>query len=316
MLPGLKSKILLSIEGLHSRAAFFRFIRIFFHEQGFLEVDTPLRQPVYLPESNIIPIIAEDQYLQTSPELCMKRLLAHGCDKIFQLSHCFRKGERGRLHLEEFQMLEWYRAGSDYHQLMVDCEKLLGFLLEAMQNYAATCGYPGTQTILPDINFETPWQRLTVAEAFARYSPVSLGQALDTGSFDEILTEYVEPQLGIESPAFLCDYPEQLASLARKSLSNQSIAERFELYIKGVELANGFSELTDEHEQRSRFQEEMAAIHAATGRIVAMPERFLEDLGRLGAAAGIAMGVDRLFMLVKGYKNIAAAVTFPPTDFV
>lgn len=316
MLPGLKSKILLSIEGLHSRAAFFRFIRIFFHEQGFLEVDTPLRQPVYLPESNIIPIIAEDQYLQTSPELCMKRLLAHGCDKIFQLSRCFRKGERGRLHLEEFQMLEWYRTGCDYHQLMVDCENLLGFLLEAMQNYADTCGNSGAQKILPDIIFATPWQRITVAEAFARYSPVPLDRALDEGSFDEILTEYVEPQLGRVSPVFLCDYPEQLASLARKSPSDQSIAERFELYIQGVELANGFSELTDEHEQRSRFQKEIAVIHSTTGRSVAMPERFLEDIGRMGAAAGIALGADRLFMLAKDYKNIAGAVTFAPSDFV
>jgi elongation factor P--(R)-beta-lysine ligase len=311
-----KSKILLSIEGLHFRAAFFRFIRSFFHEQGFLEVDTPLRQPVCLPESNIIPIIAEDQYLQTSPELCMKRLLAHGCDKIFQLSHCFRKDERGRLHLEEFQMLEWYRVGCDYCQLMVDCENLLRFLLEAMQNFASLCGKPGTQKIFPDINIEPPWQRLTVAEAFVRFSPVSLCQALETGSFDEILTEYVEPQLGLDSPAFLYDYPEQLASLARKSPSNQSIAERFELYIQGVEIANGFSELTDEREQRSRFQKEIAVIHSTTGRSVAMPERFLEDIGRLGTAAGIALGIDRLFMLAKGYKNIAEAVTFAPSDFV
>lgn len=315
-LPGLKSKILLSIKGLHSRAAFLRFIRVFFHEQGFLEVDTPLRQPVYLPESNIVPIIAEEQFLQTSPELCMKRLLAHGCEKIFQLSHCFRKGERGRLHLEEFQMLEWYRTGCDYQQLMVDCENLLGFLAEAMQNYIDTCGTPEAQRIFPDINFETPWQRLTVAEAFALYSPVSLDQALDVASFDEILTEHVEPQLGRKSPTFLYDYPGQLASLARKCPSNQGIAERFELYIQGVELANGFSELTDQYEQRCRFQEEITAIHTTRGRIAVMPERFLQDLGELGEAAGIALGVDRLFMLAMGFKNIAAAVTFAPNDFV
>ncbi|MDK9705889.1 MAG: EF-P lysine aminoacylase EpmA [Desulforhopalus sp.] len=316
MSPGSKSKILLSIKGLHSRAAFFRFIRIFFHEQGFLEVDTPLRQPVYLPESNIVPIIAEDQFLQTSPELCMKRLLAQGCEKIFQLSHCFRKGERGRLHLEEFQMLEWYRASCDYHQLMVDCENLLHFLLEAMQSYTVSSGVPEGQRIFPDINLESPWQRLTVAEAFARYSPVSLDQALDTASFDEILTEHVEPRLGLRSPTFLCDYPGQLASLARKCPSDQDIAERFELYIQGVELANGFSELTDQNEQRRRFQEEISAIHTTSGRVAAMPERFLQDLGKLGEAAGIAMGVDRLFMLAKGYKNIAGAVTFAPNDFV
>ena len=192
----------------------------------------------------------------------------------------------------------------------------LGVSARSNENYADTCGNSGAQKILPDINFATPWQRITVAEAFARYSPVSLRQALETGSFDEILTEYVEPQLGFESPAFLCDYPEQLAPLARKSPSDQSTAERFELYIQGVELANGFSELTDQHEQRSRFQKEIAVIHSTTGRSVAMPERFLEDIGRMGAAAGIALGADRLFMLAKDYKNIAGAVTFAPSDFV
>lgn len=307
--------MVLSLEKLHKRAAFFRCIRSFFHSQGFLEVDTPLRQPVYLPESNIVPISAEGQYLQSSPELCMKRLLAHGCEKIFQLSRCFRKGELGRLHLEEFQLLEWYRVGCDYRQLMDDCEALLRFLNEALMQFLVADGSPNTLDHFSGIDLSARWLRLTVADAFVQYSPIPLEKAISTGSFDEVLTEYVEPHLGMESPVFLYDYPPQLASLARISLSNPNIAERFELYIKGVELANGFSELTDEQEQRSRFEKEIAIIQANDGRHVVMPERFLQDLVKLEVAAGIALGVDRLFMLAVNCQTINAAVTFAPGDF-
>ncbi len=307
---------MLSIEGLHKRAAFFCSIRSFFRDHGFLEVDTPLRQPTYIPERNINPISSEGQYLQSSPELCMKRLLAHGCEKIFQISHCFRKGEIGRLHLEEFRMLEWYRSGCDYMHLMTDCETLLRFVNEAMKSHVNACGDLNGTDFFPGINLSARWQRLTVADAFARYSPIPLERALDTGCFDEILTEYVEPCLGVGVPVFLYDYPHQLASLARKNPSNPTIAERFELYIEGIELANGFSELTDENEQRLRFEEEIAAIHADCGRDVVIPERFLRDLEKLNKAAGIALGVDRLFMLALNCNNIASAVTIAPEDFV
>jgi elongation factor P--(R)-beta-lysine ligase len=305
----------LSIARLHKRAAFFRCIRSFFHDQGFLEVDTPLRQPVYIPESNIVPIASEGQYLQTSPELCMKRLLAHGCEKIFQLSHCFRKGELGRLHLEEFQLLEWYRTGCDYTQLMADCQGLVRFLHERLSEHTFSCGDKNGPDSFFGIDVSAEWQRLTVADAFTRYSPVPLQRALNSGSFDEILTEHVEPNLGTKSPVFLYAYPCELASLARRNPGNPGIAERFELYIKGVELANGFSELTDEHEQRSRFHDEIAAIYANNGRNAVMPERFLRDLGKIEEAAGIALGVDRLFMLAVNEKSITSAVTFAPDDF-
>ena len=306
---------MLNLQGLHTRAAFFRCMRSFFHDQGFLEVDTPLRQPVFIPESNIVPISAEGQYLQTSPELCMKRLLAHGCKKIFQLSHCFRKDEIGRLHLEEFQLLEWYRTGCDYTQLMADCQAFLLYLHAALKDYFAACGAPVGADLFSGIDLSLEWQRLTVAEAFAQYSPVPLEQALDFGTFDEMLTEHIEPCLGMDAPVFLYGYPYQFASLARKSPANPNIAERFELYIKGVELANGFSELTDEQEQRSRFAKEIATIHVLSGRKVVMPERFLQDLGTLEQAAGIALGVDRLFMLVMNFASISSAVTISPEDF-
>lgn len=297
------------------RAAFFRFIRSFFCQHGFLEVDTPLRQAVYIPESNITPLASEKEFLQTSPELCMKRLLAAGSGKIFQICHCFRKEERGRLHLEEFQMLEWYRTDADYHQLMADCEDLLRFLLVNLPESQVSQSIAG-KPFFAGINFDQNWQRLTVADAFSRYSPMKLHQVLRDGKFDEILVEYIEPRLGISSPVFLYDYPVELASLARRKVNNPAIAERFELYIHGVEIANGFSELTDAEEQRTRFITAIENVRANTGDTVRMPERFLTDLEQLDSAAGIAMGLDRLFMIAMNYQQIAEAVTFSPDDFL
>lgn len=298
------------------RAALFHFIRCFFRRQGFLEVDTPLRQPVYIPESNIVPVAAEEGcYLHTSPELSMKRLLASGCDKIFQLCPCFRRGEVGRLHLEEFQMLEWYRTGEDYTRLMSDCEELLRFLLSSLLEFQESFGDQAATPLFPGLDLAGEWPRLTVEEAFTRYSPVPLATALKTGQFEELLVEHVEPRLAGDRPLFLYAYPVQLASLARQSPADPGVVERFELYVKGIELANGFSELTDEKEQRQRFQQEIAAINASGNRRAAMPEKFLKDLGRLEQAAGIALGVDRLFMLAMNYDSIGAAVSFAPEDF-
>lgn len=306
---------MLSVERLHLRAAFFRAIRNFFYHQGFLEVDTPLRQPVFIPESHILPFASENHYLQTSPELCMKRLLAQGCEKIFQISPCFRKGECGRLHLEEFQMLEWYRTGCDYFQLMTDCEMLVRFILEYLQHPEIPFHFPVTEDFMSGVHLSGNWPRLTVDQAFHRYSPYSLDQILTEERFDEILVEYVEPKLGYEFPVFLYEYPAQLASLAKKNKTNPKIAERFELYIKGVELANGFSELTDGAEQRQRFQAEIDAIRANNGYRAEMPERFLQDLDKLDVAAGIALGVDRLFMLALNCPSISSAVPFCREDF-
>lgn len=305
---------MLDSDGLHLRAAFFRCIRSFFYQQGFLEVDTPLRQPVYLPESNIVPLASEQQYLQTSPELCMKRLLAAGNSKIMQICPCFRKEERGRLHQEEFQMLEWYRTGADYHQLMLDCEELLRFLMESLLQQRPGGG--AGQQFFSGVTLAARWQRMTVAEAFSRYSPISLQQALKKDRFDEILVECIEPHLGDSAPEFLYDYPVELGSLARKRRDNPAVVERFELYLHGVELANGFSELTDAEEQRARFVDEIAAIKESTGRELMMPERFLNDLSKLDNAAGIAMGLDRLFMIAMNRQHITEAVTFSPEDFL
>ncbi len=306
---------MLDIQGLRFRAALLAAIRLFFGERGFLEVDTPLRQPVILPESNIIPLDSEGQYLQTSPELCMKRLLAAGCEKIFQICPCFRKGERGRLHLEEFTMLEWYRTEADYCRLMDDCEQLFRHIVRNLAGQLEEVGAP-QGAVVDACVLQGPWPHLTVEQAFGHFSPIPLEKALAEDCFEEMLVGFVEPHLGQESPVFLQDYPVEMASLARVMVGKPARAERFELYWQGIELANGFSELTDTNEQRARFLRERRLI-AQSGRLPSgMPERFLSDLGRLSSAAGIALGVDRLLMLLLGRKGIHEVVSFAPGDFL
>lgn len=306
---------MLDIQGLHMRAALLRSIRSFFFNEGFLEVDTPIRQPVIIPEQYIQPIIASGQYLQSSPELYMKRLLALGCSKIFQLCPCFRRNERGRYHLEEFLMLEWYRIDSDYRTLMVDCRALLRHIRETLLVTAEQHGM-ATGDLFAGVDLYRAWPKITVADAFSRYCPLRVDEALRRDCFDEMVVEHIEPHLGKGSPQFLYDYPIVLGSLAKKSDSDSTVAERFELYINGVEIANGFSELTDIDEQRRRFIAELDAIELQTGNVVPMPERFLVELAGISRAAGIALGVDRLFMTMMNYDNIGDAVSFGPDDHV
>lgn len=296
------------LEILQWRAALMQSTRNFFIHRGFLEVDTPLRIPAPAPEAHIQPEVADGWYLQTSPELCMKRLLAAGCTSIFQICKCFRKHERGDRHLPEFTMLEWYRSACDYQGLMHECEEFIASL------YKELSGKGFCSIDVGESFWQPPWDRLTVAEAFRRYSPISLQQAMLAGKFDEVLCLHVEPQLGCRRPVFLYDYPAVLGSLARLKAEDKSIAERFELYINGLELANGFSELTDAEEQRSRFFAEMKRIKES-GRVPGpMPDRFLDDLARLPSAAGIALGMDRLAMILWGIAVIDGVVAFIPEN--
>lgn len=294
---------MLDIKGLHFRAAFFQAVRSFFYDRGFLEVDTPIRQPLVIPEQNISHIPSGSHFLQSSPELYMKRLLATSMsEQIYQICRCFRHGERGRLHLEEFMMLEWYRKDADYKTLMHDCEGLIRFLCANLTKH----NFPQ--------DVEQVWEYLTVADAFTKYSSMSASEALQRDCFDELLVEDVEPQLGKECPTFLYDYPIELASLARQKAERPDLAERFELYVAGVELANGFSELTNSHVQRMRFQDEFTAMGLKDSEDTKMPEKFLESLEQLDEAAGIAMGLDRLLMLFMGKDCLQEVVSFVPEE--
>lgn len=301
---------MLDIGGLKQRAALIQAIRRFFLDSGYLEVDTPILLPSIAPEAYIAPVAAADGFfLQTSPELCMKRLLAGGADKIFQVTRCFRKHERGSRHLSEFTMLEWYRTEADYHDLMADCENLLRFLALAM-GMGSSLTWGKSRIDLAS----SPWERLTVAEAFSRYAPMSVAEALKTDMFEVMLVEHIEPHLGQGRPTFLSDYPASLAALARLKPGEPAIAERFELYIAGLELANGFSELVDPVEQRRRFSEERARIQPAGRDPGPLPEKFLDALEHMPPSAGIALGVDRLAMLFLNAASIDDAVTFVPEE--
>jgi lysyl-tRNA synthetase class 2 len=295
-------------DALHLRARLIQSIRHFFINHNFLEVETPLRIPAPAPEEHIEALPSGDWFLQTSPELCMKRLLAAGYPKIFQICKCFRADERGKLHLPEFTMIEWYAAGFDYRQLMDQCEEMI----------IAVAGDSGCDKNITrqgrQINMATPWERITVQDAFKKFAPITLDKALRQDKFDEILTEDVEPNLGCSKPTFLYDYPAKLGALARLKDSDQSVAERFELYIGGLELANGFSELTDSPEQRQRFEEALI-IRAQKGYAkYQMPEKFLDSLENMPEAAGIALGIDRLAMLLANAATIDEVVSFAPED--
>ena len=293
-------------QALQARAKLIQSIRLFFIHHGFLEIETPLRIPSPAPEEHIEAIPSDNWFLQTSPELCLKRLLAAGYQRIFQISKCFRAAERGSKHLPEFTMLEWYAAGFDYHQLMDQCEEML---------IAALKDIGHNQDILwqnKKINLISPWERITVTDAFLKYTPVTLEEALVQKKFDEIMVEYVEPHLGIDRPTFIYDYPAKFAALAKIKMNDPTVAERFELYIGGLELANGFSELTDASEQRQRFEEASESRIRKNWAPYTIPEKFLQALQTMPQSAGIALGIDRLVMLLADTDKIDDVVAFTP----
>jgi elongation factor P--(R)-beta-lysine ligase len=289
------------------RAAVIQELRRFFIERDYLEVDTPIRVPAVIPESSIEQEQTGSFFLQSSPELYMKRLLAAGCKKIFQICKCFRANERGKLHLPEFLMLEWYREGCDYLDLMDDCEELFLSVCNSLEKK-----FPGG--FFHSFPLSQPWQRLTVADAFDKYARLGLEDSLGRDLFDLCLVEDIEVNLGVDQPTFLYDYPVSMASLARVKVSDNSVAERFELYINGIELANGFSELIDSREQYNRFLEERESIRQQGRKTGPMPDAFLKALDSMAPTAGIALGVDRMVMLLTGANCVDQAVTFIPEE--
>ncbi len=290
------------------RAQILAAVRSFFAREGFLEVETPVRIPAPAPEAHIDAQESGTWFLQTSPELCMKRLLASGYERIYQICRCFRQGERGDRHLPEMTLLEWYATGWNYLDMMQQCERLVGFVARRVGR--------GGQLIHRGrmIDLTPPWPRLSVNEAFERYSPVTVTEALQQDRFDEVMGLAIEPQLGLDRPVFLFDYPVACAALARCKPTDPRVAERFELYIGGLELCNAFSELTDPQEQRDRFAAERK-VRAGLGKTAYPPvESFLQALANMPAAAGNALGLDRLAMLVADAISINDVVAFTPEE--
>lgn len=291
---------------IKTRSLVIQAIRDFFTQNDFLEVETPIRCPAVIPEAQIDPVTSEGWFLQASPELCMKRLLSKGWNRIFQICKCFRKNERGRHHLPELTMLEWYSKDHTYRDLMDQCEALVKFIA-ARLNLDGKLQYQGKTILL-----NPPWQRIKVRDAFRLYSDIPLPEALEKNQFDEIVGFRIEPHLGNTVPAFLYDYPASLASLARLLPQNPDYAERVEFYMAGIELANGFTELNDAAEQKRRFGKEIRIRSARGQSLLPMPDRFLKDLETLPDAAGIALGVDRLVMLFCDAETIDEVVLFTP----
>lgn len=315
-------------------------IRGYFQAQGFTEVEcgalvvSPGNEThLHAFETRLTGPDGVEQplYLHTSPEFASKKLLAAGETKIFDFARVFRNRERGRLHAPEFIMLEWYRVREDYRAVIQDCLELL--VLAADVAGAKALRY---REALCDPRAQADW--LTVADAFthlagidlmATMSPEGVGDAaalrararrggIDVANdddwsdmFSKILTLRVEPRLGMERPCILYEYPVCEAALARVSPRDPRVAERFELYACGVELANGFGELTDPVTQRERFERDMAKKEKVYGRRYPLDEDFLAALSHMPPASGVALGFDRLVMLATGAPNIGAVLWTP-----
>ena len=279
-----------TIERLKARAKIVAAVRAFFDGQGFVEVETPVRIAAPAPEPHIdCPVVpsptgGEPTYLRASPELQMKKLLAAGMDRIYQIGPCFRAGEKGRRHSPEFTMLEWYRANADYSDIARDAEELVAEVLR-----------PRGSAALP---------RVTVREAYRRWAGWDPVEAWDQDRFDFDMATKIEPNLP-KGPLFLMDYPAPAASLARLKADDPRVAERWELYVDGLELANAFTELTDPVEQRRRFESARAERRALGEADYPLDEEFLDALARMPPSGGVALGVDRLVMLACGVRDIS-----------
>jgi lysyl-tRNA synthetase class 2 len=318
-------------------------LRSWFAAHDFIEVETAALQASPGNETHLHAFATEliapggeraPLYLRTSPEFACKKLLAAGETRIFDFARVFRNRERGALHHPEFTLLEWYRANEPYERLMDDCAALLERAARAAG--AAQFAFRG-KAIDP---FAAP-ERLTVAEAFARHAEIDLLATVRDGEgdcaqlaaaaqaagvaiapddtwgdmFSRVLAERVEPHLGIGRATLLYEYPLPLAALARAKPGSDQVAERFELYACGVELANGFGELTDVAEQRARFAAAMAEKQRIHGERYPVDEDFLDALGAMPAASGVALGFDRLVMLASGAARVEQVIWAPVAEF-
>jgi lysyl-tRNA synthetase class 2 len=277
-------------DGIMLRDAVMRSIRAFFYARGFCEVETPIRIPSPCMELHIDAEPSGDHFLRTSPEIFHKQLLAAGHERIFELGKCFRQGERGALHHPEYTMLEWYRARTDYLGILDDTRELLSNVWkEAPQD----------------------WEILTVSNAFLEFAGWDPEGNYNADRFDIDLVEKVEPAIrNIGGAVVLIDYPIEAAALSRRKPGNPLVAERWELYINGIELANAYSELTDSVEQRARF-EACAMERKALGKAVyPIDEAFIHALEKMPPAGGVALGVDRLLMLIAGASSLDQILPF------
>ncbi|OGT15970.1 MAG: EF-P lysine aminoacylase GenX [Gammaproteobacteria bacterium RIFCSPLOWO2_02_FULL_38_11] len=309
-------KPIASIHTLQLRAAFFKKIRHFFEERKILEVETPQLSRAmgtdpylhYFTTDFSLPNTKHSTtlYLQTSPEFAMKRLLAAGSGSIYQICKAYRNGESGRLHNLEFTMLEWYRVGFDHHDLMKEVDAFLQTILDCKPAH-----YISYRSLFEN-HFDFNPHEISLKELKEKTKKLDLEEAL-IASFDKdtflqyLLATFVEPQLGLASPVFVYDFPASQAALAR---IKEGIASRFEVYIQGIELANGFHELNNAEEQRKRFENDLKIRQAKNYPLPLIDNYFLESLSSLPDCAGIALGIDRLIMIALKKKSLKDVITF------
>jgi lysyl-tRNA synthetase class 2 len=276
-----------SIEKLKVRDALMQSIRAFFHSEGFIEVETPIRMKTPCMELHIDAEPSGDRWLRTSPELYHKKLLAQGAQKIFEIGKCFRQGERGDRHHPEYTMLEWYRAGGDYNAMLDDTARLL-----------QAVGISSDSSIF------------TIAEAYQQFAGWNPIENFYADRFDFDMVEKIELNLPKDVPVILKDYPAECCALARLKPDNPKVAERWELYLGGIEVANAYSELTDPVEQRARF-EKWGAQRRALGKVVyPIDEEFIQCLEKMPPSGGCALGIDRLLMALTGAKTLDDVLLF------
>ena len=318
------------MERLKQRHRMLQNIRTYFNEQGFLEVDTPILVKAPSPESQIAPFRVGDDFLIPSPEFQMKRLLVGGFEKIYQITPCFRGKEIGHWHNPEFTLLEWYRAFERLEGLVQDLEGIL----EAVAETSLHVRHHRLQCQGTPINLNPPWPQRTVAELFQQHLGIDLLEANSAPQLQKAalrkgyapalahvpedyeqlffaLWEIFENQLGQEAPLLVYDWPMPLASLAQQRKDRPSVAERVELYIAGIELANGFGELTDPKAQQERFEKNLLERKKKQQPPVPLDDAFLASLQEgLPPSAGMALGIDRLVMLFSGASHIREVLCF------
>lgn len=287
-------------ENLRRRAELFSSIRRFFDASGFLDVETNLIIDAPVPEEFIESIVADKGFLRASPEIAMKIMLAAGFEQIYQIGRCFRADEHGRRHRKEFTMLEFYSANMDYRELATFTAN---FIRQAAQDIFGKSELTYLNCKL-DLECEPEW--LTVKKAFELYSDISMEEAHKLDLFDEIMVTKIEPKLGRERLTILADYPAERASLARLKADDKSVAERWELYICGLELANSYGELIDPVEQRHRFEVSREFRRSQNMLDYPIPEDFFEAMNSgMPQCSGGALGLDRLAMVFCDTSDIA-----------
>lgn len=310
-----------TLENLKLRAEIVAKTRAFFAKRNVLEVETPLLGRGTIPDPNIQSIATqirgcqnETFYLQTSPEFPMKRLLSAGVGSIYQICKAFRDGEVGSRHNPEFTMLEWYRVGFDHHAMMDEMDDLLAEILVLPK--AIRFSYRDVFLHYLDVDpFTANIDLLRNCAEQQKLGDLECLKSADIDTWLTLLISYcIEPKLGFDAPVFIYDFPPTQAALARIRPGQYAMAERFELFIQGMELANGFHELADANEQRKRFEQDLVKRAENNLDLVAIDENLLEALKNgLPDCAGVAIGFDRILMLAAKTKNIADVISFPVT---